>query len=381
MGNDSYRPLGNDSSRRTFLQLVAATGAVAGLSTAAATQEGGSEFALDGDSDGWMGTAPEAISGETNPTLQVQAGETYTFTWTNVDGSPHNVVIADADGNAIERTAIIETEGETQSLEFEATAEMSTYYCEVHSDSMRGEIATGDETAASDDEMTISEAFSTGQLSGEQQTDPVETTASGAALFGLGADGNELHYVLLVAEIENATQAHIHLGGTDEDGDVVAWLFGRRDEQDAFTGPLEQGISGSGLLAEGTITGGDLVGSLEGSSLEDLLEALRSEEAYVNVHTVQNPGGEIRGQVGTAESVTVELTERVEATADDTFGVSTGATLNVTGPSADGKSTNGGVDHSDHDHGGDDRNKCDDDDDDDDDDHDDDDDDDDDDDY
>ncbi|WP_141551624.1 CHRD domain-containing protein [Natrinema sp. CBA1119] len=337
MRDDSYRTLGNDSFRRTFLQLVATTGAVAGVGMAAATQEGGSEFAFDGDADGWMGTAPAAISGETNPTLQVRAGETYTFTWTNVDGAPHNVVIADADGNALERTAILETEGETQSLEFEATAEMSTYYCEVHPDSMRGEITTGDGAAAAGDEMAISEAFSAGQLSGEQQTDPVETAASGAALFGLGADGNELHYVLLVAEIENATQAHIHLGGSDEDGDVVAWLFGQRDEQDAFADPLEQGVSGSGLLAEGTITGDDLVGPLEGESLDALLDELRGETAYVNVHTEANPGGEIRGQTGTADAATVEFTERVDAsvTEGESMQVGTQISLDVSDSNGD----------------------------------------------
>jgi hypothetical protein len=31
--------------------------------------------------------------------------------------------------------------------------------------------------------------------------------------------------------------------------------------------------------------------------LEDLLEAMRSGNTYVNVHTSQYPGGEIRGQI------------------------------------------------------------------------------------
>lgn len=313
MGDNSYGGTGSNTSRRLFLRLAAATGVVAGIGTTAFAQAG--EITLNGEASGWVGTAPAEIEGETNPTLRLRAGETYTLTWTNADGAPHNVVIVDADGNALERTEILDQEGETQSLEFEATEEMATYYCEVHPDSMRGEITTDDATAETEEQLTISDAFSAGELTGDQLTEPVETAASGAALFGLGESGEELHYVLLVSEIEGVTQAHIHQGGEGEAGDVVAWLFGQRDEQDAFVEPLEQGVSGSGVLAEGTITEDGLVGPLEGESLETLLNALREEAAYVNVHTEANPGGEIRGQIAPVETVTVELTERIDATA------------------------------------------------------------------
>lgn len=331
------------TSRRLFLQLAAASGVVAGLGTSAVAQA--AEITLDGDADGWVGTSPAEIEGETNPTLQLQAGETYTITWTNVDGAPHTIAIADGSGNTLESTEQMDEEGQTQSLEFEATEEMSTYFCEVHPDSMRGEIAFGDASGGATDEspgateVPISEAFSAGQLAGDEGPTAVETPASGAALFGLDEGGDQLHYLLLVAEIERVTQAHIHVGGADEEGDVVAWLFGLQDEQDAFVGPLEQGVSGSGLLAEGTITGDDLVGPLEGSSLSDLLDQLRAESAYVNVHTAQNPAGEIRGQIGSADSVAVELAERVDAAVDETFRVATQVTLNVTEPNADDGTT------------------------------------------
>ena len=52
-----------------------------------------------------------------------------------------------------------------------------------------------------------------------------------------------------------------------------------------------------GILAQGTITEDDLIGSLAGSSLSDLIELMASGGAYVNVHTTQNRGGEIRGQI------------------------------------------------------------------------------------
>jgi hypothetical protein len=51
------------------------------------------------------------------------------------------------------------------------------------------------------------------------------------------------------------------------------------------------------MLADGTITAANLVGALAGQPLSALVEALSSGGAYVNVHTQQNPGGEIRGQI------------------------------------------------------------------------------------
>ena len=41
----------------------------------------------------------------------------------------------------------------------------------------------------------------------------------------------------------------------------------------------------------------DLVGPLEGMSISDLIRKMRAGETYVDVHTISNPGGEIRGQI------------------------------------------------------------------------------------
>ncbi len=48
----------------------------------------------------------------------------------------------------------------------------------------------------------------------------------------------------------------------------------------------------------GTITRENLVGPLQGHSLRTLIRQMRSGNAYVNVHTRQNPNGEMRGQIG-----------------------------------------------------------------------------------
>ena len=97
-------------------------------------------FELNGITGGWVGIAPEGIVDETNPTLELEAGETYRVIWTNGDGNPHDFVILDAAGDRIVGTEIFSDEGERHELEFEATEEMVEYYCSVHPNTMRGDI-------------------------------------------------------------------------------------------------------------------------------------------------------------------------------------------------------------------------------------------------
>lgn len=128
-------------------------------------------------------------------------------------------------------------------------------------------------------------------LTGEEEVPPVDTQARGLAKFQLASDGTELRYRLIAANIEDVLMAHIHLAPAGENGEVVAWLY-----PDA---PPPQLIEGrfAGVLATGVVTEDDLVGPLAGASIEDLIEAMSSGDTYVNVHTVANPGGEIRGQI------------------------------------------------------------------------------------
>jgi hypothetical protein len=121
---------------------------------------------------------------------------------------------------------------------------------------------------------------------------PNNSRAQGQAIFRLSADGSELHYKLIVANIENVTQAHIHCCATTEaNAGVVAWLYP--------SGPPSQLIPGrtQGVLREGVITQASLVGSLKDQPLSVLLDSIASGLAYVNVHTLQFPPGEIRGQI------------------------------------------------------------------------------------
>lgn len=134
-------------------------------------------------------------------------------------------------------------------------------------------------------------------LSGREEVPVRDTDAQGQALFRFNESGG-LDYTLLVANIENVVQAHIHCGAFGSNGPITVWLYP--------SGPPPMLIPGrsQGTLAEGTITGASVIPIVDDprcpgdiTSFDDLIEKLQTGGAYVNVHTSQFPPGEIRGQI------------------------------------------------------------------------------------
>jgi hypothetical protein len=128
-------------------------------------------------------------------------------------------------------------------------------------------------------------------LSGDQEVPPATTEAVGHTIFQLSKDGNELSFKLIVEGIENVTMAHIHRAPPGVNGPVVLWLYPAGPPAQLIPGPFE------GMLASGTRTSVNLVGQLAGQDLSDLVDLMIAGETYVNVHTSQYPGGEIRGLI------------------------------------------------------------------------------------
>jgi hypothetical protein len=121
--------------------------------------------------------------------------------------------------------------------------------------------------------------------------DPAGTDSAGQGEAIVRFSDDTMYFKVNVANIENVTMAHIHVAAAPGgDGPPVVWLYP--------AGPPPLLIEGrvQGRLGEGTVTAADLVGPLAGMTLEDLREAILDGRAYVNVHTTQFPGGEIRGQ-------------------------------------------------------------------------------------
>jgi hypothetical protein len=125
------------------------------------------------------------------------------------------------------------------------------------------------------------------RLKGSEEVPPVRTDAFGTAKFKVSKDERKMGYRLTVNDLSNFTEAHIHLGRRGVNGPVVVFLFGLIDPD----------ISVNKGVVEGIITARDLVGPLEGKPLSVLIDLMSDGDTYVNVHTAQNPDGEIRGQI------------------------------------------------------------------------------------
>ncbi|MEO5588743.1 MAG: CHRD domain-containing protein [Gemmatimonadaceae bacterium] len=127
-------------------------------------------------------------------------------------------------------------------------------------------------------------------LRGDEEVPPVDTKAQGQAEFRLSDDGTSLSFKLIVANVDNVTQSHIHIGASGVNGPVVVFLFRS----------VAGGVTENGILAEGTITRANLIARPAigfGATIGELVAAMRSGRTYVNVHTVAWPGGEVRGQL------------------------------------------------------------------------------------
>lgn len=147
-------------------------------------------------------------------------------------------------------------------------------------------------------------------LAGAAEVPMRDTHARGAAILQLSADGSEISYKVIASNIENVFMAHIHLqaAGTEPgaaNGPIVVWLA--PSTTPGVTLPLGGGRH-DGVLATGTFSADDFVGTLAGQPLSALLAGIAEGRAYVNVHTDDGiaptntgpgdfPGGEIRGQL------------------------------------------------------------------------------------
>ena len=122
-------------------------------------------------------------------------------------------------------------------------------------------------------------------LRGQQEVPPVETQASGQAIFVVDMPKNEtIGYYLNATGIQGATQGHIHSGAQGKNGPIVVTLFQFESPQNNVT-------------QNGNFTSGDLEGPMQGKMIPDLVAAMKNGSTYTNFHTKQNPNGEVRVQI------------------------------------------------------------------------------------
>ena len=159
--------------------------------------------------------------------------------------------------------------------------------------------------------VPLAQHYFTTSLTGLAEVDPVETAAQGGLAFEfrngtLSATGS---FSGLESNNIGSPGSHIHSGAAGESGGVLYTLSPELDDEtDARAG---------------TYSAPDNTFELSNDEIGQLVSA----GLYVNVHSVDNPSGEIRGQILLAPNVAPETAPEITAPAD-------GATLAVEGESS-----------------------------------------------
>lgn len=107
------------------------------------------------------------------------------------------------------------------------------------------------------------------KLSGQEETPPVTTAATGTATLSVGADKKVSGSIK--TEGVDGTAAHIHAGGPGEKGPPVI--------------TLEKGENGTWTVPAGS------------ALTDEQYAAYKAGKLYINIHSAANKGGEIRGQI------------------------------------------------------------------------------------
>lgn len=131
--------------------------------------------------------------------------------------------------------------------------------------------------------------------SADQEIPP--TTSDGGGIFTLqfNRDLSKARYNLTLFNLTGVTQSHLHCGPAGHAGPVVVFLFGL----------VPGGVDVDGSLISGEFTNADILAQdppvevcgVTINNLASLLAAIRADRVYVNVHTLANPPGEVRGQL------------------------------------------------------------------------------------
>ncbi len=138
-------------------------------------------------------------------------------------------------------------------------------------------------------------------LTGDAETPSVATDAAGFARFKLRPVINVIDYYMAVVDIEEIQAAHIHTAPAGEPGPVAHFLYTTAD------GAFDPAHPASGALL------------FDAQDFVDLLTGYH----YVNVHTADHPGGELRGQIGRAHTfvASIDGAQETPPVVTDAFGL------------------------------------------------------------
>ena len=136
--------------------------------------------------------------------------------------------------------------------------------------------------------------FFKADLSDAENVPPFTSDTNAEGRFAAALFHGKLRYTLNVSNLPNAFAAHIHCGAEGAAGPPGVTLF--------LTNP-GAAVTLNGTIAHGPILAPDrsplpdVENPCGWEDLDDVVDALRSGDTYVNVHTLQSLAGEIRGQI------------------------------------------------------------------------------------
>lgn len=125
-------------------------------------------------------------------------------------------------------------------------------------------------------------------LKGSNEVPARETNAAGQVIVKINKDEQSLYFKIIASNIDDVFAAHFHLAPAGENGGVVVTLYTNFPQP---SGPQ------NGILAEGVVTSDDFQNAFEDEDFSALIDAIRSGNIYVNVHTSRYPSGELRAQL------------------------------------------------------------------------------------
>jgi hypothetical protein len=137
-------------------------------------------------------------------------------------------------------------------------------------------------------------------LSGNEELPIVLTQGRGVLTASINNEGTAIAYKLRYSGLEtDVTQAHIHIGQQGFNGGIALWLCANITGGNVPAGlqacPVREGE------IEGELDADDVVGpaaqGVVAGDFERVLFAIKTGNAYVNVHTTRSPTGEIRSQI------------------------------------------------------------------------------------
>ena len=134
------------------------------------------------------------------------------------------------------------------------------------------------------------------KMSGDQEVPPVLTDAEGRFQIEFDRELTEGKFRLRLTDAVRITQAHIHCGPVGVNGPIVAFLAGFHNRGWDVDGKW---------IDNATLTDANVIPNPTPTeacpkvieTLADLVQAMRDGFTYANAHSIDNPAGEVRGQI------------------------------------------------------------------------------------